>query len=148
MALFLTGMINDGARTAANGPGETSLYQTAAEGAVGGGEEGRRGRGRGEERGWWGQTEVRGSQPGPSPPPHPMPPTPIGSHCASAAEQGTSEREGGGLHRSRIYRKGFMFGEWEDLLEDGGLKLSELGSCSPSVALGSDVAITPLVPAL
>lgn len=39
-------------------------------------------------------------------------------------------------------------GEWEDLLEDGGLKLSELGSCSPSVALGSDVAISPLVAAL
>lgn len=136
MALFLTGMINDGARTAANGPGETRLYQTAAEGAVGG-----------EERGLWGQTEVRGSQPGPSPPPHPMPPPCKGSHCASAAEQGTGKRWGT-AYRSRIYRKGFMFGEWEDLLEDGGLKLSELGSCSPSVALGSDVAITPLLPAL
>lgn len=36
-------------------------------------------------------------------------------------------------------------GEWEDLLVDGGLKLSELGSCSASVALGSDVAISLLV---
>lgn len=31
MALFLTGMINDGARTA-NGPGYTLLYQTGKEG--------------------------------------------------------------------------------------------------------------------
>ena len=28
---------------------------------------------------------------------------------------------------------------------DGGLRLSELGSCSPPVALGSDVAISPLL---
>lgn len=98
MALFLSGMINDGARTAANGPGETRLYQTAAEGAVGGG----------GSRGVWGQKEVRGSQPGPSPPHHPMPPTPPskGSHCASAVEQGTSAR--GGQPGLRIYRDGLM----------------------------------------
>jgi len=35
--------------------------------------------------------------------------------------------------------------ESEDLLVDGGLKLAELGSWSPSEALGSDVAISPLV---
>lgn len=35
--------------------------------------------------------------------------------------------------------------DWEDLLEDGGLKVSELGSCSASVALGSEVAISPPV---
>lgn len=42
MALFLTGMINDGAHTA-NGPGESRLYQTEKEG---------------RER----QTEVRGGE--------------------------------------------------------------------------------------
>lgn len=64
MALFLTGMINDAARTAANGPSETRVYQTAAEGAVGG------------------EAEVRGCQPGPSPPLHPPVPPSKGSHCA------------------------------------------------------------------
>lgn len=33
--------------------------------------------------------------------------------------------------------------EWGDLLVEGALKLSELGSCSASVALGSEVAISP-----
>lgn len=33
--------------------------------------------------------------------------------------------------------------EREDLLVEGGIKLSELGSCSASVALGSEVAISP-----
>lgn len=33
----------------------------------------------------------------------------------------------------------------KDVLEDGGLKLAELGSCSPPVALGSDVAISLLL---
>lgn len=50
MALFLTGMINDAARTAANGPSETRLYQTAAEGAVGG-ERGEVGRAAGRLKG-------------------------------------------------------------------------------------------------
>lgn len=46
MALFLTRMINDAARTAANGPSETRLYQTAAEGERGEEERGgKRGRG-------------------------------------------------------------------------------------------------------
>lgn len=69
MALFLTGMINDGARTAANGPGETRLYQTAAEGAVGGGE----GRGEGVVGADRGAGESTGSEPT-SPPhaPHPL----------------------------------------------------------------------------
>lgn len=42
MALFLTGMINDGARTA-NGPGETRFYQTEKEGGEGDGEPARGG---------------------------------------------------------------------------------------------------------
>lgn len=69
MALFLTGMINDGARTAANGPGETRLYQTATEGAVGGGE----GRGEGVVGADRGAGESTGSEPT-SPPhaPHPL----------------------------------------------------------------------------
>lgn len=46
MALFLTGMINDGAHTA-NGPGETRFYQTGQEGRGGGdGERGAWGGGR------------------------------------------------------------------------------------------------------
>ena len=32
-----------------------------------------------------------------------------------------------------------------DVLVDGGLKLAELGSWSPPLALGSDVAISPLL---
>lgn len=69
MALFLTGMINDGAHTA-NGPGETRLYQTAKKGAEGG----RRQRCVGAN---WVQA-----------PPATPPVFCNGSHCASVAEQG------------------------------------------------------------
>lgn len=70
MALFLTGMINDGAHTA-NGPGETRLYQTAKKGAEGG-----------SRQRCVGANRVQA----------PSPATPPvfcnGSHCASVAEQG------------------------------------------------------------
>lgn len=52
---------------------------------------GRRGGGGGRQR-CGGVNRVRAHLPTPCPPPPPC----IGSHCASAAEQGTSEREGGG----------------------------------------------------
>lgn len=76
-----------------------------------------------------------------------------GSHCASVAEQGielsVSSGKGGGGQLYLEFTRGDLWEsqreEWEHLLEDGGLKLSELGSWSPSVALGSDVAISPLV---
>lgn len=70
MALFLTGMINDAARTAANGPSETRLYQTAAEGA--GKEGGGRGLwGAGGRRRCGGVNRVRAHFPTPAAPPTP-----------------------------------------------------------------------------
>lgn len=103
----------------------------------------------GADRGAWERTGSKH--------PHPSPATPPvfcnGSHCASVAEQGielsVSYGKRGGGQPYLLFTRGDLWesqrGEWEDLLEDGGLKLSELGSWSPSVALGSDVAISPLV---
>lgn len=99
---------------------------------------------------------MRGSEPGPSSPPATSPVFCNGSHCASVAEQGielsvSSGKRGRGEGGQPYleFTRGDLWEsqkeEWEDLLEDGGLKLSELGSWSPSVALGSDVAISPLV---
>lgn len=74
MALFLTGMINDGAHTA-NGPGETRLYQTAKKGAEGG-----------SRQRCVGANRVQAQHP---PAPRATPPVFCnGSHCASVAEQG------------------------------------------------------------
>lgn len=70
MALFLTGMINDGAHTA-NGPGETRFYQTEKEGRE---REPDRGRHRGVRGGWTGSKALRVGS---------------GSHCTCVFEQGT-----------------------------------------------------------
>lgn len=137
MALFLTGMINDGAHTA-NGPGETRLYQTAKKGAEGGSR----------------QRCVGANRVQAPPPPPPFPcfamdrTAQVSLSKASSSLSATVREEEGGQPYLVFTREDLwesQRGEWEDLLEDGGLKLSELGSWSPSVALGSDVAISPLV---
>lgn len=58
--------------------------------------------------------------------------------CASVFEQGTETLSAHSGMERFVPRE-----EREDLLVDGGLKWSELGSCSASVALGSEVAISP-----
>lgn len=134
MALFLTGMINDRAHTV-NGPGETRLYQTAKKGAEGG-----------SRQRCVGANRVQ-APPLPPLPCFAMDRTAQVSLSKASSSLSAPVREEGRAASSRIYPRGWesQRGEWEDLLEDGGLKLSELGSWSPSVALGSDVAISPLV---